>query len=149
MKLKLIRIYYPTGTNGTLLLNGVPVCATIELPWKNNQPRISCIPEGNYRLTKRYSPHFQWHFQLMEVPGRQWILVHPANDALAELEGCIAPVSFLNGIGKGSLSRQALSKLKTLLFPLLENGDKLFITIKANQNETDHHPDEKTNTGIL
>ena len=149
MKLELIRKYYPKGTNGTLLLNGAPVCATIELPWRNNQPRISCIPEGEYRLTKRYSPKFHWHFQLLDVPERQYILVHPANDALAELQGCIAPVSFIEGAGKGSLSRQALSKLKTLLFPALELGDQIFLIIKSNEHETGNQPDAKTDTGVL
>ena len=149
MKLELIRKYYPKGTNGALLLNGVPLCATIELPWKNNLPRISCIPEGSYRLVKRYSPKFKWHFQLLEVPGRLFILVHPANDALAELQGCIAPVSFLEGAGKGSVSRPALAKLKSLLFPVLENGEPVYLIIKSNQNETCSNPDAQTNTGIL
>lgn len=149
MKLELIRKYYSKGTNGTLLLNGVPLCATIELPWRNNQPRISCIPEGEYRLAKRYSPKFQWHFLLLDVPGRQYILVHPANDALAELEGCIAPVSFIHGEGKGSLSRQAFSRLKDLLFPALEKGEHIFLNIKSNRNETSDQPDAKTDPGIL
>ena len=32
MKLELIRTYFPEGTNGILLLDGVVLCATIELP---------------------------------------------------------------------------------------------------------------------
>ena len=111
MSLELIRTYFPQGTNGTLLFNGAAICSTIELPWKNNQPRISCIPEGTYRLVKRYSPHHKWHFELKDVPGRQLILVHPANDAMSELQGCIAPVSQLTGIGKGNFSRLAFKKI--------------------------------------
>ena len=52
MKLGLIRTYYPEGTNGDLLLNGDKVCSTIELPWKKNAPKVSCIPEGEYELKK-------------------------------------------------------------------------------------------------
>jgi hypothetical protein len=52
MKLELIRTYYPAGTNGDLLLNGDKVCSTIELPWKKNAPKVSCIPEGEYELKK-------------------------------------------------------------------------------------------------
>jgi hypothetical protein len=131
MKLELIRTYFPEGTNGTLLLDGVILSATIELPWKNNQSRISCIPEGEYQLIKRYSPLFQWHLLLKDVPGRQLILIHPANDALIELKGCIAPVSFLTGIGKGSFSRLALNKITSILFPVLENRTIVFLTIKT------------------
>ena len=81
MKLELIRKYFPQGTNGALLIDGVKLCATIELPWRNNEPSISCIPEGDYRLIKRYSPHFKAHLQVWDVPGRDEILIHPANDA--------------------------------------------------------------------
>lgn len=130
MKPELIRTYYSTGTNGILLLDGVAICSTIELPWKNNQSQISCIPEGQYKLIKRYSPHFQWHLQVRDVPGRDLVLIHPANNALIELKGCIAPVSVLTGPGKGELSRAAFTKITSLLFPLLESGSDIFLTIK-------------------
>lgn len=134
MKLELIRTYFPEGTNGILLLDGVVLCATIELPWKNNQSRISCIPEGKYQVIKRYSPHFRWHLQLRDVPGRQLILIHPGNDAITELKGCIAPVSLLTGIGKGDFSRLAFKKITSRLFPILENGSPVFLTIFSNQS---------------
>jgi hypothetical protein len=78
---------------------------TIELPWKNNQAGVSCIPEGKYDLVKRWSPKFGSHLQILNVPGRELILIHPANDALLELRGCIAPVCLLTGAG---------NKIKTL-----------------------------------
>jgi len=130
MNLELVRTYFPEGTNGTLLFNGAAICSTIELPWKNNQPRISCIPEGKYALLKRYSPHFKWHFEVKDVPGRQLILIHPANDAMIELQGCIAPVCTLTGSGKGNFSKIAFKKITSLLFPEFENGSDIFITIK-------------------
>jgi hypothetical protein len=37
--------------------------------------------------------------------------LHAANDALKEIKGCIAPVSFLTGEGKGMKSREALAKV--------------------------------------
>lgn len=134
MKLELNRTYFPEGTNGILLLDGVVLCATIELPWKNNQSRISCIPEGKYQVIKRYSPHFRWHLQLRDVPGRQLILIHPGNDAVTELKGCIAPVSLLTGIGKGDFSKLAFKKITSRLFPFLENGSSVFLTIFSNQS---------------
>ena len=130
MNPELIRTYFSEGTNGILLFNGAVICSTIELPWKNNEPRISCIPEGKYALEKRYSPHHQWHLELKDVPGRQLILIHPANDALHELLGCIAPVSVITGMGKGNFSRLAFKKITSLLFPVLESGGDIFLTIK-------------------
>ena len=135
MELELIRSYHPHGTNGDLYLNGVRQCFTIELPWLNNQRRISCIPEGRYQLQKRYSPKFKWHIEVLEVKGRSGILIHPANDALKELKGCIPPVSQLTGTGKGTQSRLPLGWLKSLVYPELEKGKPVFLTIKTNAND--------------
>jgi hypothetical protein len=131
MKLVLIRTYHSNGVNGELLIDGVKLCNTIELPWLENQPRVSCIPEGTYELKKRYSLKFKWHLQLCNVPYRDLILIHPANDALKELQGCIAPVSVLTGEGKGLRSRVPLRLVLSLVYPELEKGNKIFITIKT------------------
>jgi hypothetical protein len=133
MKLELIRTYYPDGTNGQLLLNGEMVCSTIELPWKNNASQVSCIPEGKYELRKRYSQRFGWHLELMNVPGRQLILIHPANDALKELRGCIAPVSFLSGHGKGIQSRMAFKKLIEKVYPALDKKETIHFIIQSKK----------------
>lgn len=130
MELQLIRTPHPTGVNGVLLLDGVELCKTIELPWLENRPRISCIPVGKYRLRKRCSVKFNWHFELMDVPGRSAILIHPANHAALELKGCIAPVLQHTGEGKGSSSRIALERLKDRLYPLLDKGNIIYLTIK-------------------
>jgi Family of unknown function (DUF5675) len=97
MKPGLIKTYYPKGMNGALLLNEDKVCLTIELPWKNSQSRISCIPEGKYELKKRYTLRFGKHFILMNVSNRSYILLHAANSALKGIKGCIVPVSFITG----------------------------------------------------
>jgi hypothetical protein len=133
MELELIRTYHSLGTNGILLLNGIRVCYTIELPWKNNQSRVSCIPEGRYELRKRYTPRFGYHLLVENVPGREWILLHAANDGLKEIKGCIAPASQLVGQGKGILSRIALKKLMTIVMPCLEKHQSLFLIIKSKQ----------------
>src|SRR3954470_18822637 len=111
MELELIRTYYPNGTNGEFLFKGTRVCSSIELAWRNNQHKISCIPEGRYELRKRYTAERGWHLILANVPGRQLILIHAANDAKKELQGCIAPVTILTAEGKGSQSRDALVKI--------------------------------------
>jgi hypothetical protein len=65
----------------------------------------------------------------MNVPGRDLILIHPANDAKRELLGCIAPVNKHTGIGKGSNSRKALEKLKTLVYTVFDRNEEVKISI--------------------
>ncbi|HEX7905828.1 MAG TPA: DUF5675 family protein [Chitinophagaceae bacterium] len=130
MKLELIRTYYTKGTNGELLLNGDKVCSTIELPWKQNKNQVSCIPEGEYALKKRCTPRFGNHFILMNVPKRSYILLHAANDALKEIKGCIAPVSFLTGEGRGTQSRAALATIVKLVYPELEKGNEVILVVR-------------------
>ncbi len=132
MVLVLNRTYFPEGTQGVLEWNGTLVCYTIELPWLDNQRRISCISEGGYVLQKRFSPKFKWHLHLRNVPGRDLILIHPANDAKMELLGCIAPVTKHTGIGKGSFSRKAMEKLKTLVYAALDRNEEVKMSIQSN-----------------
>ncbi len=133
MVLVLNRTYFPEGTQGVLEWNGTLICYTIELPWLGNQRRISCIPEGEYILRKRFSPKLKWHFLLMDVPGRDLILIHPANDAKLELLGCIAPVTVYTGIGKGSASRKAMTELRKIVFPLLEKNEQVVLVITSKK----------------
>ena len=133
MVLVLTRTYFPEGTQGVLEWKGTLVCNTIELPWLGNQRRISCIPEGDYFLQLRFSPKFKWHFLLMDVPGRDLILIHPANDAKLELLGCIAPVTVHTGIGKGSASRKALEKLKALTKKAFKLNEEVILKIQLKK----------------
>lgn len=64
------------------------VCKTLELPFKNNQKRISCVPVGKYELIKRTSIKYRLHFHLWDVPGRYKILIHQGNFH-HEIWGCI------------------------------------------------------------
>jgi hypothetical protein len=144
MDLDLIRVYDPEGTNGEILFKGKRICHTVELPWLGNQRKISCIPEGRYELRKRFTPKRKHHLVVMNVPGRDGILIHPANDARKELLGCIAPVTELIAPGKGSQSRFASEKLKVLVLTALDCNEKVFINIKSKINEhypTDEGPD--------
>ena len=136
MELELIRTYFDSGTNGKILAQGRLITYTIELPWLDNLTQISCIPEGRYELVKRWSPKFNRHLQIMNVPGRELILIHPANEALHELKGCIAPVFFLTGAGKGICSRKALKTLMGLVGSALDRHEKVFITIKSKPYES-------------
>lgn len=66
-----------------------PVLQTVEDDWRDNAPRISCIPAGIYVLHRTiYHKHHYETFEVLEVPGRSRILIHPAN-VEEDLEGCI------------------------------------------------------------
>lgn len=131
MNLFLNRRYYAEGTNGTLTVGGetVPLCHTIELPWRDNQVNISCIPAGVYPVRERYSPKFKWHLHVQKVPGRRLILFHPANNASLELQGCIAPVTELTGPGRGDFSRHAFEKLMERVGYALRAKETIFLII--------------------
>jgi hypothetical protein len=136
MELTLLRAYFPGGTNGELYHGSELVCYTIELPWRENKRVVSCIPEGRYQLARRYSKRYGHHLLVQDVPGRSLILVHPANDALKELRGCVAPVSRLSGVGKGQASRAAMSKVAALVSNR-EEKELIYVTIKNKKHE--HH----------
>ena len=131
MVLILSRKYFPDGTNGKLECEGKLICNTIELPWKENEKRVSCIPEGEYFLRKRYSRKFAWHLELVAVKNRSLILMHPANNALQELNGCIAPVTKLSGPGLGLQSRKAFAKLKSLVYGALDSAEQVKIIVQS------------------
>lgn len=131
MKFQLKRDYLPKGTNGRLTLDGMEICSTIELPWKDNLKEKSCIPEGEYRLEKRYSKKYGWHIELKDVPGRSLILFHPANYALSELRGCIAPVLTLLGEGVGGSSKIAFQRLKRYVYEGLKKSGDVRLLIKS------------------
>ena len=131
MTLRLSRTYFPDGTNGKLYYGGKFICYTIELPWNHNEKRVSCIPEGNYLLKKRYSRKFQWHIEVVDVTNRSLILLHPANNALKELNGCIAPITKLSGPGLGLQSRQAFTKLKKLVYKALEGKESVSLIVQS------------------
>lgn len=130
MELLLEREYHSTGTNGILSIAEQFVCFTIELPWRNNQPMVSCIPEGRYPLRLRYSQRHRWHLLVNAVPGHTLILVHKANDALQELKGCIAPVTELLGAGRGKCSFTAFEHLMHLLLPAFDEAEPVWLSIK-------------------
>lgn len=131
MVISITRTYFSDGTNGKLECEGKFICNTIELPWKNNETKVSCIPEGKYFIKKRYSKKFQWHLEIMNVKNRSLILFHPANNALLELNGCIAPVTKLSGPGLGLMSRKAFTKLKDLVCKVLSNNESVELIVKS------------------
>ena len=135
MELLLHRSYFEEGTNGTLFVNGQFFCFTIELPWNDNKRNLSCIPEGVYDIEPRFSKKFQHHLIVKDVSGRSFILIHPANDAKKELLGCIAPVTYLSGIGKGTYSKNAMQRLLSKVYQAKDRKEKIKLIIKKEYYE--------------
>lgn len=142
MDLFLQRSYYAEGTNGVLTVNAdpVPLCFTIELPWRDNRKYESCIPAGTYVLKLRYSLKFKWHLHVQKVPGRTLILFHPANHAILQLQGCIAPVSTLTGPGRGERSREAFQQLMERVTVALSRKETLCLIILPGYAGQDTKP---------
>lgn len=71
------------------------VCCTLELPWRDNHPDVSCIPPGTYPMHRAMHHDAQGRpeyeaFALDQVPDREGIQIHIAN-LVCQLRGCIAP----------------------------------------------------------
>ena len=74
---------------------------TLELPWKNNQRNVSCIPTGEYRgnyLHRSGSGRFNRVYHITGVSGRAGILIHAGN-VTSQIQGCI-----LVGMEAGTLA---------------------------------------------
>lgn len=86
----LLKRYLQNGTitRGVLLLNNDIICHTLELPYRDNQRNISCIPDGNYKVSKYSGTKFKNSFWVHDVPNRHAIMIHSGN-WLHDTQGCI------------------------------------------------------------
>jgi hypothetical protein len=106
-------------TLGHLHLGNGKVYQTLELAWKNNERQRSCIPKGIYKVKKRTSAKYGEHFHILNVPNRDFILLHHGNYH-TDILGCILPGKGLADLNKdGRLdvtsSRQAMKELLAAL----------------------------------
>lgn len=110
------------GTFGRIVGPGITLF-TGELPWRENRPSISCIPEGRYRVLWTWSPRFRRFMYLIDgVVARSGIRKHPANlmgDAAlgykSQLNGCIAlgeRLGWLDGQKAALLSAPAVRRFE-------------------------------------
>ena len=113
MNLTLTRFKYgSTETVGRLVSDTQgPIFWTIENPWLDNAPNISCIPEGLYYLERYDSPrHGADTWQFINVPNLTFCQIHVANYA-SDVSGCIGlGVQVMSGMGGVSNSKDAMSQ---------------------------------------
>lgn len=96
----------PSEESGTfgVLTAGMFRCYTLELEWKDNAQNISCIPTGVYQCKIVQSPKFGAVYQVMDVPGRENILIHKGNfggtaPLKSDIQGCILLGNAIGEIG--------------------------------------------------
>lgn len=118
------RSYLNHVTVGRILLNGVIVCDTLELPWRMNQANISCIPEGTYHTVRHSSTKFTGSYKLLNVLDRTGILIHAGN-TLSDTTGCIL-------VGTASLNSYVINRSRIVLNKLnVMLPDSFYVVIKT------------------
>lgn len=132
------RVYLPDRTLSTWYDGEQPLAKILELPWRDNQRSISCIPEGIWVCRKMppipiddptteedesggRKPRDYWHFRYDKIPGRSGILVHPGVDVEHTL-GCQLPGSRFIGTDQPTLegSKKKLEWLVSYLPDVFE-----------------------------
>lgn len=87
--LRLVRLLQTEEASlGSLVVDGLPFCYTLELPWLGNARNISCIPTGSYRWQLITSEKYGRTLRISDVPERDGILIHSGNYT-SDTEGCV------------------------------------------------------------
>lgn len=140
MKAIISRTYKPSQTEGVFQLKDnegkvLFACYSLELPYLNNQRKISCIPEGVYQVKKITSPSQGLCFSIQNVPQRDHILIHKGNYAGSDnpntgkpdILGCVLLGTSLADITKDGVAEVINSK--ATMNKLLALTDEFELTI--------------------
>ena len=146
MELKLKRDEWGLiDTPGTLTVNGIYECRTLEDPVREDAFRpvaewkiktATAIPAGRFQLGLVNSPKFGENtIAILDVPGFVDIRIHGGNDEV-DTDGCPLTGLRLEHDDDGSwmiapgTSRPALQALKAKLVPAIQSGEPCWITIE-------------------
>jgi hypothetical protein len=121
IKFHINRTYEKFQTKGNMSIHkegAIYNCLTLELPWKLNKSKISCIPEGTYSVKIRYSEKYGTHLHIQNVPDRDLILIHWGNYAGSlnpktkspDIKGCVLVGKYYEDISKDGISEILTSK---------------------------------------
>jgi hypothetical protein len=130
------------GTVGVLLVNSKIICTTLELPWRNNKPYISCIPDGVYKCMRINSEKVKnvggITYLVTNVPDRTGIIFHPGNWTTDSF-GCILLglyPGYLKNPDTGKIERAVLgSRVAFKRFMNEMNGERGFaLVIRREDN---------------
>jgi hypothetical protein len=116
VNLLLIRdTFTENSTMGELFVQGERMCDTLELPYRDNQRSVSCIPAGEYQVRMRYpresATREYLHLLIKDVPNRDYILIHRGNKP-SHSKGCIlvGMTSQQDFVGNSTLAMDLLLK---------------------------------------
>jgi len=110
-----------TGIISSLIIDNEWFCITLERPWKDNRPNISCIPTGLYKCKRvksglvRKLTRYVWDetFEVIGVEGRSLIRFHSGNFPYNS-KGCILVGSHAGKLrDENDLKRAILNSGKT------------------------------------
>ena len=133
LTLKRITKHHPDGTFGVILAEDeTPICCTIERPWLNNAPGISCIPVGEYICKKRPSSnHFPYEkYEVTGVPNKTDILFHKGN-TIEDSKGCILVVTGPDPLGVRKLSGKFSADAFSIFMRYLLNHQSFKLVIES------------------
>lgn len=90
MKINIVRLEMTdTVTRGVMLIDGVCKFVTLELPWRDNEKDISCIPFGYYHLIPHNGEKYKNTFLVTKVPDRGAIICPHVGNTATDTRGCI------------------------------------------------------------
>ena len=113
------------GAFGTLIVDGVPVCVTLEETWLDNIPQESCIPEGVYEVKAYSGTKYKNVWQVYGVPGRSAILMHWGNTE-RNTAGCLLMGQYFADFGDRKGVANSLNTIE-MLRRLLPKAFTLYI----------------------
>ena len=130
--------YTDWGTFGVLKVKGVAF-VIVELPWRDNKEKISCIPTGEYLCKFEYSDGFKRDlYEIKGVPGRSECKFHNGTWAGDRKKGYKSDSKGCPIIGQNkrlideqwgvNYSRVSLEKFHALM-----NGEDMMLTVKNKE----------------
>jgi hypothetical protein len=148
------RVYLGDRTLGSIYdTHAGLVCKTLELPWRNNQRSVSCIPEGEYLVTLSgpvlkddptteedesggRHPRPYSHYIVHGVSGRSGILIHRGYNP-SWSQGCILVASRFSDLQTDSPSLEVDGGKKLqYMVDTLPNRFRLLVEAKSGKPYT-------------
>ena len=121
----------PMGTFGDLRVGEGPrerrMGHTLELPWRQNQRGISCIPRGVYqlRLDRYYAGDYDC-WEICDVANRSEIKIHIGN-TIKDVRGCVVLGTGLGWIDSKWAVRSSGTAFRAFMEAMEDYGDATII----------------------
>ena len=135
----------PMGCFGSIYIDGLFFCNTVEQPWRENRRFVSCVPTGTYKLedfqSERYGDTLALSnpdldvvvYQNDATEGQRYACLFHAANWSHQLQGCIAPGKNLAwATDRGHKANLMVTYSKNTLAMLLPHlrGEELLIRWK-------------------